>query len=72
MRKSLFIDEVFSGYEPRQVSVLNRCFKDHLRSMMMRRRSEMVLKTPVQYRHLMWLIAQEDFIEFSHHKSSRT
>jgi hypothetical protein len=25
-----------------------------------------------QYRHLMQLIAQEDFIKFSHHKSSRT
>jgi hypothetical protein len=34
--------------------------------------TEMVLGTLVQYRHLTWLIAWEDFIEFSHFKSLRT
>jgi hypothetical protein len=32
----------------------------------------MVIKTPVPYRHLMQVIAQEDFIKFSHCESSRT
>jgi hypothetical protein len=64
--KSQFSD-VFSGYHLHQESVLNRHFEDHLSH-----HHQMVLKMSVQYKCLMQLIAQEDFIEFSHHESSRT
>jgi hypothetical protein len=54
-------DEIFSGCQPRQVSV-----SDHHQSvvviMMMMMMIEMVLETLVQYRHLTQLIALEDFI----------
>jgi hypothetical protein len=45
-------DEIFSGYQMRQVSVFNLCFEDHP-------------ETSVQFGHLTRLIAREDFIEFS-------
>jgi hypothetical protein len=39
--------------------------------MMMMTTTEMVLKTSVQYRHLTWLIARDDFMEFSRRESLR-
>jgi len=38
--------------------------------LMMMTTTEMVLKMSVSHRYLTWLIAQEDFIKFSHHESS--
>jgi hypothetical protein len=73
----LIIRLIFTGYQPRQFSVLNRRFEDHLghhhhRSLMMMMMTEMVLETSIQYKHLMRLIAREDFIEFSLRESLRT
>jgi len=34
--------------------------------------TEMVIKMSVQYVHLTWLIAQEDYIKFTHHESTNT
>jgi len=55
-------NEVFLGYQPHQMSVLNWCFKNHLTPPPHHHGSEMVLEASVQYRHLTWLIAREDFI----------
>jgi hypothetical protein len=42
-------DEIFSGYQTRQVSVWNRHFEDHVRSLIAMT-TEMILETSVQYR----------------------
>jgi hypothetical protein len=59
----LCFDEVFSGYQPRKVSM-----EPTFRSLMMW--IEMVLETSVSYRYLSRLIAREDFIEFRRRESS--
>jgi len=56
-------EEIFLGYQLMMTTTTTT---------MMMMMIEMVLKTLVQCRHLTWLIAQEDFIEFSHHESLRT
>jgi len=61
-------DEIFSGYQPRQVSALNRSFKDHFGY----HHQGWWWWWPKWYRHLTWLIALENFVEFSLHESSRT
>jgi len=67
-------NEIFLGYQPCHV-----CSEPTFQgpswsslSVLMITTTKMVLKTLVQYRHLTRLLAQEDFIEFSCHKSSRT
>jgi hypothetical protein len=40
--------------------------------MMMMMMTEMVFETSVQYRHLTWLIAREDYIKFIRRESSKT
>jgi hypothetical protein len=57
------LDVIFLGYQPCQVSVLNQHFEDHLGH---HHQGLMVFETLVQYGHLMWLIAQEDYIKFTH------
>jgi len=46
----------------------DRDLRSDIRPLMMM--TDMILETSVSYRHLTWLIAQEDFIEFSHRESS--
>jgi hypothetical protein len=52
--------------------IYDMCPHRHIRSLTTMMMTEMVLKTSVQYRDLMWLMAQEDFIEFSCCESWRT
>jgi len=58
MKHVFNIDEVLSGYQPRQISIRNRRFEIHP-------------ETSVSYRHLTQLIAREDCINFSRSESAR-
>jgi hypothetical protein len=51
-------DDIFSGYQPRQVYVPSLSSSSSSSSSM----TKMILETSVQYGHMTQLIAREDFI----------